>query len=93
MEFPFKVLCVSEGELVDANVPRIKVGEIYTAIDYNEQIIGRTKYCGYILAEFGSNFAYGVYCFIPLSEIDETKMERNYKKEKMYIQYCGRGKR
>lgn len=65
----------------------IKEGEVYTVFDqWSNFWAGRMNYC-YSLVEDPNrmNFGYETWRFVPLSEISETQMERNYDKIKILV--------
>jgi hypothetical protein len=75
-----KVICVKkDGTDADTGLPCVPLlveGNSYIAIDIFDK-----EY--YILSEFGRAESFHMSLFVPLSEIDETKMERNYQTEKV----------
>ena len=85
----FKVLCIkdtpdigySRGGKINPIPPenRCYCGEQYTVAEIVKGYQGELKYK---LSERPSNYRYRKVYFSPLSEIDETEMERNYKTEK-----------
>lgn len=78
-----KVICINETGFVDKEVDPIKEGEIYTVIAH--KTYDNKRY--YQLSELAINSKnhypqwYASFRFIPLSSIDETEFEREYKKE------------
>lgn len=71
-----RVMCISEGNDIDPNIPRLQVGSEYTVNDTVSvsRIIGESvrHFTCYFLFEMGCRHAYGVDNFAPLSDIDET---------------------
>lgn len=61
----------------------LKEGEIYTVIDTK---IGQRVPLVYLIKEIPVRTWYDADWFIPLSEIDETEMERNYQTETIKTQ-------
>ena len=74
-----KVICIDAGNYGNPGFggPIPKEGDILT--------VGRAyEYEGipsYEFVEYGPNYLYSQRRFAPLSQIDETEMERNYNKE------------
>ncbi len=75
-----KVICITNKNIIRktgsiGSAPKLVEGACYTVIEF-------TGY-GYHLAEVScdKNYGYDMKRFVPLSEIDETTFERNYKKE------------
>ncbi len=77
-----RVICIKQftKEVENRNpVPPIKFGEIYTQVDESEY--NGEKFIA--LQEFRWEDRFKKSYFAPLSSIDETEMERNYKTEKV----------
>jgi hypothetical protein len=81
----FEVICIKQGKWeADDGADSVgpKYGEVCTVIDVRKE-----RY--YVLKEYqfnpfdGARDAFLKKWFIPLSSIDETEMERNYKTEKV----------
>lgn len=70
-----KVLCISLPIESEAPV-MVSVGETYEVFE-TFKAFGKWWY----ELTMQSGVGYGVWLFIPLSSIDETEFERNYKKE------------
>lgn len=70
-----KVICVQDKNQ-DGNKTQLTVGETYTA---SQCSVYPGNYDIHELPMWnGRAVSYRKYCFIPLSTIDETEMERNY---------------
>jgi len=76
-----KVLCISDEIKTDFDkLPPLSVGEIYNVVKETKHQIWEF----YMFSELNVNGYNCWYCkdnFIPLSSIDETEFERNYKTE------------
>lgn len=81
-----KVLCINDSFYAVSNrvinFPLPKMGEIYT--------VTNTRFCKcgcgiyvFELLECQNGAGFDTECFVPISDIDETEMERNYKKEEL----------
>lgn len=86
-----RVICIDDTEqpIMDASMPAVKMGNIYTVID-SKKSSGKSKNgytypkgTYYILAECGDETGYHESMFVTINEnqIDETEFERNYQKE------------
>lgn len=79
-----KVICINEnwvfGTGMKATEFTPKEGEDYTVVSFGKCACG-CRVDVYELAECGEGYGYDATHFIPLSSIDETEMERNYKTE------------
>lgn len=69
-----RVICVNDKGLGPVG-PRLVYGSIYSISETRRDLYG--------LKETGMDVFYLKSRFIPLSSIDETEMERNYKTEKV----------
>lgn len=76
----FKVICINDKSPYAAPVApwKIKEGEVYTVTN-----TGYTKWGIVYELNIQPGVGYWPEFFVPLSEIDETEMERNYKTEKV----------
>lgn len=78
----FKVICINKGTCDNPRMPQPEVGEICTVVEVSDNWFDGVL--RYDLAEYDpSRYCYAAKNFIPLSSIDETEMERNYKTEKV----------
>lgn len=81
---PFKVICINSGATLKCrNSERIAAGviegHVYSVLETKEA--GGSYF--YILREMEPDIGYEISLFAPVSEIDETNMERNYNLEKI----------
>lgn len=78
-----RVICIDDGENKFGVSPPLEYGVEYEVKEVHEfpsmkayELVEPNSYLGIWVC-------FGVHRFIPLSEIDETQMERNYQKEKV----------
>lgn len=78
-------MCIKHGNYHEAKgrIPRLVIGAIYTAVKEFDQEVNGVIFQLYELEEMGPQYGYGRSNFSPLSSIDETEFERNYKTEKV----------
>lgn len=72
-----KVVCIKDGQWHSTDEPAKKYpsyGEVYTVVDSEKD--GDATF--YIFAELAPDEAFYSRRFIPISDISETEMERNY---------------
>lgn len=85
-----KVLCISDYNINEAVITQV-IGKIYTVFRFiSKGQLGAQCDC-YVLSELmfspkdGNICAYNCECFVPISEIDETEMIREYNTEKTLL--------
>lgn len=89
-----RVICIDDSHQGAQEGPEVKTGNLYTVVDIR-QLKQLTYFLGkgrpakgeyYILAETGDKYAFHSSMFLKINEDqqDETQMEREYTKEKVF---------